>query len=210
MPAGERFPEQDADRPDVRRGPRLFASKALWRNVRKRSRNVSGGGQGLFPVHSRKSEVEQADRDLVALGEQDVRGLDVAVDDSVCMGVRERLADLRGDLEGGRVVDRAFPKRLPQRSTRHVLVGDVDVAGVPRKGVCPLAAWMAEARSRRGLSLGAGGRFPLPRHDLERHLDAGRLVAGEPNRAVAAAAERLQGTVPAENEFVRGDGESRF
>jgi hypothetical protein len=69
---------------------------------------------------------------------------------------------------------------------------------------------MTEPRGGGGLSLGPGGRLPLAGDDLERHLDAGRLVAGEPDRAVAAASERLQRAVPAEDELVRRDGDGRF
>ena len=64
------------------------------------------------------------------------------------VSVRERLADLRGDLERDYVVDRSFPQRLPQRPAGYVLVGDVDVPGVARERVGALAARMTEARGR--------------------------------------------------------------
>ena len=126
------------------------------------------------------------------------------------VSVRERLADLRGDLERNCVVDRSFPQGLPQRPAGYVLVGDVDVPGVARERVGALAARMTEPRGRRSLSLRPRSRLSLSRDDLERDLGSGRLVAGEPNRAGAAATERLQGAIPAENELVRGNGESRF
>ncbi len=64
---------------------------------------------------------------------------------------------------------------------------------------------MAQAGRRLGLALGARGGFPFARHDLERDVELRLLVAGEPDRAGAAAAERLEGPVAAEHEL--GEGE---
>jgi hypothetical protein len=69
---------------------------------------------------------------------------------------------------------------------------------------------MAETRRRGGFTLGSRGRFPLAWNDLERDLDAGGLVAREPDRARAAASEGLQGAVSTEHELVRRDGYGRF
>ena len=78
--------------------------------------HVSDGRQRVGLVHLGQSEVEEADGDRVPLGEQDVRRLDVAVDDAARVRVREPLADLRGGLDGGRVVD--GPSRSASRSVR--------------------------------------------------------------------------------------------
>src|SRR5204862_1200970 len=133
-----------------------------------------------------------------------------AVHDSARGRLAERLSDLRGRFEGYGVVHVAVAKRLPQRAARDVLVGDVDVARIPRERVGALAPGMPQSGGRGGLTLGAQCRLAFARHDLECHLDAGRLVAGEPYRAAAAAAERLQRAVAAENKLARRDGESRF
>jgi hypothetical protein len=69
---------------------------------------------------------------------------------------------------------------------------------------------MAETRRRGGFTLGSRGRFPLAWNDLERDLDAGGLVASEPDRARAAAAERLQRAIAAEYELVGGYCKGRF
>src|SRR2546430_16768357 len=102
------------------------------------------------------------------------------------MGVGERLADLRSDLERGHVVDRTFPKRLAQRSPGHVFVGDVDVARVACERVRALAARLTEPRGGGGLSLGSGGRLPLAGDDLWLILDAGWRVLCEPDQALGA------------------------
>ena len=59
---------------------------------------------------------------------------------------------------------------------------------------------MAQMRGRRGLALGARGGLALARDDLERDVEPRLLVAGEPDRAGAAAAERAQRPVAAEHE----------
>ena len=83
MPARERLPEEDADRPDVCGRARLLAAEPFGRDVGERPGHVAGRGQRLLAVHSGEPEVEQANRDLVALGKQHVGGLHVAVDDPV-------------------------------------------------------------------------------------------------------------------------------
>ena len=83
---------------------------------------------------------------------------------------------------------------------RHVLVGDVDVPLVAREGVGPQAARMAQAGGRLGLALRARAGLALARDDLQGDLEPVRLVAREPDRARAAAPERAQRPVAAEDE----------
>ena len=100
MSSRKRLPEHDADRPDVGGLGRDAAGKSFRRDVGERSGDVSGGGQGLFPVHPREPEVEQADRDLVALGEQDVRGLHVAVDHALLMRIVQGVGHVGDEFRG--------------------------------------------------------------------------------------------------------------
>ena len=137
------------------------------------------------------------------LGEEHVRRLDVAVDDPAAMGVRERIRDLRRDLDRGAVVDLAGAQRLPQRAPRDVLVGDVDVRRVARQRDDPLAALVSQGCGRAGLALGAVARLAFARDDLQRDVEAGSLVAREPHVAHAARAERPERAVPAEKEVMR-------
>src|SRR5581483_6157708 len=89
MEAGERLPEQGPDRPDVRGRAGALAAQALGRDVGEGAGDVPGRGQPLRLAHEREAEVEQLDGDAAAVREEDVRGLDVAVDDAVRVGVRE-------------------------------------------------------------------------------------------------------------------------
>ena len=76
---------------------------------------VSDCGERVRAVELRKAEVEQAHGDLVAILEQDVRRLDVAVDDPGAMCVRERVEHLRGDGDG--VLIRIAPRREWRRAS---------------------------------------------------------------------------------------------
>ena len=104
MTACERLPEQHADGPDVRGRRRGVAPEPFRRDVRERSRNVAGRGQRLRLRQARKAEVQQADRSVLGR-EQNVRRLDVAVDDAAYMCVREPLEHLRRGFDRRLVVE---------------------------------------------------------------------------------------------------------
>ena len=119
MAVAEGLPEQHADGPDValRRG--LASVESLRRDVGQRSRDVADGGEGVGAVELRETEVEQLHGELVAILEEDVRRLHVPVDDPGAVGVRERVEDLSGDLDGV-----ARRRSRPQRiASRKVLPG---------------------------------------------------------------------------------------
>ncbi len=127
MLACECFPEDDAEPPHV--GGRCCgeALQPLRRDVRERARDVAERGQRVELGHLRQPEVEEPHVDDRRLGEQHVRRLDVAVDDSPPVRVRERVGDLAADLERCAVVELTGAERFAHRASRHVLVGDVDV-----------------------------------------------------------------------------------
>ena len=201
--SGECLPEQDADRPDVGCGPGGLAAQPLRRDVGERSGHIPGGGQRLLLGDEREAEVEEPDREVDAVREQDVRRLHVAVDDPARVRVREPLEDLRGRFDRVGVVELAALERVTQRAAGDVLVGDVHVAFVPRQRVRAYAGRVTELGRGRGLALGAGARGARPRHDLQGDLAAVSLVVGMPDRPHAAAAERSQGPVAPEHEAGR-------
>ena len=207
-PAGERLPEQHADRPDVarRRSPRRRrAAPARCRRAcpgtSPTAVSVSASSNCARPKSSRRTEMP------VVVGEQDVRRLHVAVDDPARVRVREPVEDLRGRLDGVAVAEPPGAQRLAERAAGDVLVRDVDVAAVAAEVVGAQAALVAEPRGRLRLALRARSRLALARDDLERDLEAGPLVAGEPDRARAAAAERPERPVAVEDELPVRQGE---
>jgi hypothetical protein len=128
------------------------------------------------------------------------------VDDPVRVRVREALQDLRRHLDRRGVAKLTGANAVAHRPARNVFVGDVDVAVVTRVRIRAQAPRMAESCRRLGLALGSGARLPFAGDDLQRDVEAVRLVTGEPNRARAAAAERLQRPVAAEHELTGRKG----
>ena len=61
---------------------------------------------------------------------------------------------------------------------------------------------MAQARSGDRLPLRARTRLALARDELERDVESGRLVSGEPDEARAAAAEGSERPVPVQDQVL--------
>ena len=121
------------------------------------------------------------------------------------MGMRKAVADLRAGLDRIVVGQLSRAQRLAVRLARDVLVRDVDVPRVAAESVRAQASRMAQLRRGLGLALGPHGRLALARDDLQRDVEAGPLVTGEPDRARAAAAERPQRPVAVEDELDAGE-----
>src|SRR5215217_7286439 len=209
MPARKCFPQHHADRPDITGRRRRLAAQPLRRDVREGPGYVADRRQRVRLGEPGEAEVEQADRGLRTVLEQDVCRLDVAVDDSLPVRVGEAFEDLRGRLDRAGVRQLSVPSRLAHGRAGDVLVRDVDVAPVARLRVDPLAARMAELRGRACLALGARAGFPLARDDLERDVEAVALVACEPDRAGASASEWPDRPVTTEDQLAGGEGAGR-
>ncbi len=211
MLAGQRLPEQHADRPDVARGGGVAAAQPLRRDVRERAGHVADRSERVRFVELRQSEVQQAHRDRGLVLHEHVRRLHVAMHDPEPVRVRQPVEDLGRRLDGVPVAQLAGAQRLAHRLALDVLVGDVDVAAVAAEVVRTNAALVAQPRRSLHLACRARGALALARHDLERHLETGALVAREPDGARAASPEWAQGAIPVENEvsFRKGVGGTR-
>ena len=183
MPAGQRLPEEDADRPDVGRSVRLSPGEALGCDVGERAGHVAGGGERLGLLELREAEVEEAHRKLFAVLDHDVSGLHVPVENLFRMCVGERVEDLGADLDRGGVVELAASEALPERLPGDVLIGDVDVVVVALERECAQAARVA--KPGRGLHLPLCPRpgLAFSGDDLERDVACGPFVPYEPDRA---------------------------
>jgi hypothetical protein len=148
-----------------------------------------------------EAEVQQPNLDLRPVGHEDVRRLHVAMDDPVRMRMAQALENLRADLDRARVGEIAAADAVTQRLARNVLVGDVDVPFVAVERVGAEAPRVAQPCSRLGLAFSAGASLAFARDDLQRDVETIGLIAREPDRARAAAPERPQGPVPAEDEL---------
>ena len=197
--AGERLPEHHAHRPDVRGLGRVFAGEPFGGDVLKRAGNVPLRGQRLRLGHARKPEVEHARRDALAVREEDVRRLHVAMEDPGAMCVCEPLRDLRARLDRVRVLELPGAQRFAEGAPGDELIRDVDVAGVPCECVRAQTARMAQPCGGGRLALGSRRRLALAGDDLQRDVEAGLLVAGEPDGARPAAPERPNRPVATED-----------
>ena len=129
-----------------------------------------------------QAEVEQLR--LAAVGHEDVRGLDVPVDDSLGVGRIERVGDLRPEVEDALRLHRLAADRVLQRLALHPLHHDEGVALVLGDVVDH-----ADVRMREG---GAGAR--LARESFPR-LRARGHVLGQQLEGHAAAQARVLGLV---------------
>ncbi len=143
--------------------------------------------------------------DVLAVREQDVGGLDVAVHDAVGVRIRQAVEDLGACLDRCLVVQAALADGLAQRLAWDVLVDDVDVARIASERMRSQTALVPELGGRARLALGAGSGVAFAGDDLERHLGAARGFHGEPHGARAARAERSDRPVSPEHERSRGD-----
>src|SRR5205807_2589524 len=147
----------------------------------------------------REPEVEHARRDPLAVHEEDVRRLDVPMQDPGRVSVSEAFADLRARLDRGVLGHVAVAKHLTERAPWDELVRDVDVPRVAPEGVCAETRGMAQLCGGLRLTLGPRSRLALARDDLERDVESRLLVAREPDRAGASATQRAQGPVAVED-----------
>ena len=103
--AGEHLVEHDAQRVEVRLAGDRLAERLLGRDVVGRAEHAPVGGQPLLVERAGDPEVGDLGRALLV--DQDVLGLDVAVDDVAGVGGAERAGDL--DRVGDRLGDRQPP-----------------------------------------------------------------------------------------------------
>ena len=133
-------------------------------------------------------------------GDEDVRRLEVAVDDPLGVGVLHGVADLREELEARRDRELVLVAVLGDRLAADELHDEVRPAGLGRAGVEHLGdVGVIHHRQRLALLLEAGDDLAgvhAELDDLERHapLDR-RALLGHVDRAEAALAEELQDPV---------------
>ena len=135
--------------------------------------------------------------------EQDVRRLDVAVDDAVRVGVREGVADGGRDAEERLVRQRLLAQGALQVAAVHELRDDVDVLVVLEDLAQAHDVGMAEPRGDRDLAPRALPEDGVVRDGLDGHGVAGLLVVRAEDRARAADAEHSVDPEPAEHQAGR-------
>ena len=141
---------------------------------------------------------------VVVLGDEDVRGLEVAVDDALLVGVLDGLADRREQFEPLAEREVFFVAVLGDGDAFDQLHHEVRPAGVGRAGVEHLGdVRMVHHRQRLPLGLEAGDHLPgvhARLDDLQRDRPLDRLgLLGHEDDAHAAFADLLQELVGADD-----------
>ena len=144
MGSRQRLPEEYAYRPHVAPRRRIRPTEPLRGDVGESPWDISDCSQRVGFVELGQSEVQELDRDFRAVLEEDVRGLDVPVDDAAGVRVCQGLQHLRGDLHCVPVTHALGSEHLAKRPPLHELVRDVDVTLVFTEVVGPDAARVAQ------------------------------------------------------------------
>ena len=219
--AGEQFVEHHAQAEDIaarvrRRGIGLLGGHVLGR---AHERALHGAGARVAERgigHARDAEIDDARADgTVVVGDEDVGGLQVAVDHAAAVRVLDGIADPHHELDARPHRERARPHEIRHRQTRHVRHRE------PRPAVGALAgvehagdARMIERCDRLLLRHEAGARGWRSQR-IAQHLDGHQaayrlLLPAEEHLTEAALAERMEQHVAARAARARGERLAEF
>ena len=198
-PAGQELERHDRERVPVARGRRLLASRLLRGDV---PRGAEHGARLREHVRSRRRrDPEVRDMDVAVAIEEEVRGLDVAMDDAARMRAIERVRRLLqpGERLGAgnapaaqALVDGAALEVLHDDERSPVVLVDVEDGHDVRRS--------REARGRKSLPAEARASVVLPGVPVGQHLDRNRPLERGVGRAVdlthPSASDEVGGGVP--------------
>ena len=198
--AGEQLEGDDGERVAVARGGRGEAAGLLGRDVGGGAEDLAGLGDRRLAGDGRDPEV--ADREAAVVVEQEVAGLDVAVDDVVAVRAVERDRRLAQPAQRDRarepaalaqpVGDGPAGEVLHDHEGAVVVLADVvdghDVAAVAEPGG---GARLAQEPAPRALVGVVGAR-----EDLDRDEAPEELVLGGPDRGHAPVGDMPQHAIP--------------
>jgi hypothetical protein len=190
--AGEHLEEHDAQRVEVALRIDVLAQRLLGRDVVGRAEHAPVGGEALLGQRARDPEVGDLGRALLV--DEDVLGLDVAVDDAVVVGGAQGAGDL--DRVGHRLADRqapVAPDAVLERLALHVLEDDVRRSIVLARVDDADDVGVVELRDRARLAPEAlelvGVRRDLAVHELDRDLALEHRVERAVDRRHPAGAD---------------------
>ena len=199
--AGDHFVKREAQRVDVGTGVGLTGADLLGRHIGEGSHGQAGAGEARPAGGARDAEIGELDD--AAGGDQDVGGLDIAVNHAALVRERQRRQDLVDVTDGRRDLDRPVAQRLFQADAFHQFQ-DHDQAvfdaqgGVERRDVGMLEAGVdfdlaQKAVGQRGVLVQIG------EDDLHGLLAVREQAAHAEDLAHAAAAQNAGDLIIAED-----------
>jgi hypothetical protein len=213
--AGQHLRDRRAEREDVAACIQRLTAHLLRRHIRDRPECLAGRGDERvghrFPdallITHQLGQAEVEDLRLILFGDEDVRGLDIAMDDALRMRRHQRLGDLQRQAEHGfrfqprgceQFGERAPFERLHDDEVRAFVLVDVvdraDVRMVERRSRARLALESLECRRIAGHVL---------RKELERDGPAQTRVFSLVDHTHAAAAEFGHDAIPRDHAAVQ-------
>jgi hypothetical protein len=186
-PTRQHSVQDDSERVDIGRGRDFFTLRLLRRHVRGSSHQRARIREGVRAGHARNAEI--GDLRAALLVEDDVRRLQVAVDQAPVVGLGEPSRDLCRDPLALGVVQRP-PGSEPvfQRAAGKMLEDHVRPAVRPPIVEKPADVRMGERCDRLGLALEALG-VGVRSEQLQRNLSVELCVVRQPHLRHAARAE---------------------
>ena len=190
--AGGELVEHDAEGVEIGAAVDFFAQRLLGRHVGDGAGDAALAGDADGALADGEAEIDELDRGGAgAVGEEDVGGFEVAVDEAVLVGVAEGFAELGGELDGffegfgfAFLEARAFDQLHDE--VGHVLVlADVVDGDHVRVAEGGRGAGLAEEALAGVADLVVGAE------DLDRHRALEVRVPGAEDDAHAAAADLL-------------------
>src|SRR5438477_1662408 len=192
-PPGQHLVHQRAETTEVDARANLLRGELLRRHVAQRAHDHSSLGRSLQRLAQQPRDAE-VDEPGVAIGpDQDVPGLDVAVDHATCMGVVKGLGDFCPDLGSRPRIERSVAfQEGRQRLALHQLEHNRGALARVR-GKHPNDPWMVEAADgpclRREASPGRGVRQKVRMEQLDRYSSPVALVPRPPDLRHPAASQ---------------------
>jgi hypothetical protein len=217
MDAGEQYVEEDAERVDIGRGRHRGALDLLGRCVVGSERAAAGLRQlgrrfGRVFAAEQLGDAEVEQLHLPLGGHEDVARLEIAVEDEVAVGVRDRVEHVENEADAGADVEPALVAPAVDRHAVDMLEDEIRLAAFGDAGVEEARdVRMRESRERLALAREPRRAAAAEQREVEQLERDARVVAAvaaasEPDAAHAAGAERAFDGVGAE----RAAGERRL